>query len=372
MATVKELNEKFESLKESVENRPQVLAKVVTAGKKLRNFKGDPLDIREWLHDAQHSVRLQELDGRAAVDFLLSHLEGDAREEVRFSLDTSTCTEKDVYSTLKDAFAEHLSVSQLLDQFYSRKQGEREGLRDFIYSLMKILDRIVALDKTCVTDKDKTLRNTFIEKVRDKHLRKHLKGYVRTNEKYTFKDVRGEALLWAEEDHARPSPVTSHEIVTNGPTQGEQQSPVSNPQVSNSLHTQIADLLEVQRAQQQQIADLKKLVASKPKGKGDITCFYCKKNGHIKRDCYKFKADQQRGAGQRGDLSGGLGGGTSGIPQRGYQHMQPSSQGIYVPTSGFTSFLPSGGAHANLAAPADNQHGVGHAGISSNPFVQGN
>jgi len=49
----------------------------------------------------------------------------------------------------------------------------------------------------------------------------------------------------------------------------------------------------------------------KPFGKKSVVCYYCDKKGHMKRDCYKRKADEARrknkpGGGRR---DGGHGGG---------------------------------------------------------------
>ena len=115
-------------------------------------------------------------------------------------MDEDTCGVDDVYEGLLGAFTELVNAYEALDDFYSRKQEDGESIRDFSYAMMTLLDRAVTIDSGCVANKDRCLRDTFIEKLRDKYLRKHLKSCVRQNTGMSFKAIKEEALRWSEED----------------------------------------------------------------------------------------------------------------------------------------------------------------------------
>ena len=134
-----------------------VVTKVVQSSQKLRKFSGDTREAKDWVAEAKRSVTLQGLEDRHAVSFVLSHLEGDARNEMKYSLNEDTCGVDDVYEGVLGAFTELVTANEALDDFYSRKQEDGESIRDFSYAMMTFFDRAVTMDSGCVANKD--LRN---------------------------------------------------------------------------------------------------------------------------------------------------------------------------------------------------------------------
>ena len=282
-----------------------IVTKVIQSNQKLRKFAGDTKDVKDWVIEAKRAVNLQGLDGRHAVDFILSHLEKEARQEIRYTLDEETCTVEEVY----EGFAELVTANEALDEFYSRKQEEEESIRDFSYGLMNLLERVVTIDPTCVANKDLFLRERFMEKIREKYLRKYLKSRIRQNPGMKFKEVREEALCWAEEDMgstAKPQKkkAFAHEVgVSEDPQLCEPaQSSGFNLLQKELKETkcQLGQLIEMQKQQQELLSQQQKLITplatNKDKesktsaNKPGETCFFCKKPGRRKEDCYKFKA----------------------------------------------------------------------------------
>ena len=310
--TVEELEKAVEELRVrnkvlQDELKAKQVVKVVQTTQKLRHYSGDAKDLKKWIADCKRQISLQSVSEKNSVDFILSHLEGDAEDEVKFDLDEATCTSTDIFDTLLGAFGEQVTAADILDQCYARQQGDKEGLRDYAYGLMKLTERALCLDGTCISDKDTFLRDRFIQKVKDRHLRDYLRAEIRKNPSLKFRDIREEALLYAEEDRKPHSKkVTCHQVEVRP----ENQQPLTPPTtvekgaVSNSsLEEKIGQLLEMQTKHQEQLAQQQKLIvnlltekAQKSEASNtrkDEKCFFCGKVGHRKKQCYKWKATQK-------------------------------------------------------------------------------
>lgn len=111
---------------------------------------------------------------------------------------------KKILTILKDAFGERATTSELMTEFYQCKQDYSETLRDFSHKLMKKLDRVLRLDNSYVTDKDKLLRNKLSENVTNTCLKRELKKIIRARPTITFTDIREEALVLARDQDETP------------------------------------------------------------------------------------------------------------------------------------------------------------------------
>ena len=129
-----ELQRKFDALEKDdneFKAKPAgpAVTKVLQSKQKLRKFSGGMSDpVKDWIADARRFITLQELKDRNAEDFILNHLEGDARNEIRYSLDETECTADELFTELFDAFKERLTSNEALDKFIARKQGDGESL----------------------------------------------------------------------------------------------------------------------------------------------------------------------------------------------------------------------------------------------------
>ena len=95
---------------------------VVQRERRLRNFSGSGAEtVTEWIEDAHAVISAQDLTGKEAAEYLLSHLEGPGRREVR-------CRPAD---QLNDAEALFRNLRELLRHFYERKQMEGETITEY-------------------------------------------------------------------------------------------------------------------------------------------------------------------------------------------------------------------------------------------------
>lgn len=113
----------------------------------------------------------QALEGQEAANFLLSHLVGRARREIRYADQETREDPENIFTKLQTVFGEKLSSTQLLRMFCAREEKAGEQLQDFAYAGMELLDRALAQKPRCVPDRDMALRDNFAEKVSDPDLR---------------------------------------------------------------------------------------------------------------------------------------------------------------------------------------------------------
>lgn len=102
--------------------------------RKLRKFAGSRDDhaIEERIVDAERATSGHPK--AEAVDFVLYHLEGAAREEVHLRPSDQRASKKGIFEVLRSAFGEGLNPTQALRKFFERCQKERESIQEFSHA----------------------------------------------------------------------------------------------------------------------------------------------------------------------------------------------------------------------------------------------
>ena len=204
--TVQALAEKLKELETRLAQQteanavPGQITVRVPKEKKLRKFVGARDDhlLEEWITDAERAISGQsEAD---AVDFLIYHLDGAAKDEVKLRPAEKREDPAAVFKILRESFCEGLTGTQALRKFFERKQKDRETVGDFSHALLVLLARVEWLDEAAVSGKDKLLRDQSLENVRDSQLRRDMKRWVRDHPTKTFQEIRDEVQRWIDED----------------------------------------------------------------------------------------------------------------------------------------------------------------------------
>ena len=251
------------------------------------------LSIEDFIDNAKSAITLRGLPLSEQANFVLSYLEGPAKEEMKLYLTNSD----QIFDLLQESFGEKRSVPQLLKAFYDRRQREGETLREFSHALRGLQSKIEKKSVTKSSGQDAALRDHFAENARDPLLRKELKKFIRTPPEVSFLDTREEAIRWAEEDEKscgpRPRVASSHETSTS-----------TKP---SSLKSAMNEMIKTVQGQQKAIEDLaanlKKLNTvptnrgqnaqfqpqfqqrqPRPDAGGD-RCYQCGAPGHFARNC---------------------------------------------------------------------------------------
>ena len=124
---------------------------VLPRERRLKKFGGRRTDgeqtIEDFFEDLKAAMSAREMSRGEKLDFVTSHLEGAAREEVQLFPKEDRENPDRILNILLEAFGEKRSLPQLLKLFYERRQRDGESLRAYSHSLRELLNRALKVEK---------------------------------------------------------------------------------------------------------------------------------------------------------------------------------------------------------------------------------
>ncbi|XP_068701259.1 uncharacterized protein [Montipora foliosa] len=263
--------------------------------KKIKNFTGRKTEgdqqVEDFIDELKTTFEARDMTPAERVDFILSHLEGPAKEEVRMYSKKERSNPDFLLEVLTQAFGEKRSSSQLLKHFYEWRQKENETLRAYLYSLNELLKSVTKADPKAVPDPEKTLWDQFADNVRNPFLQKELKKFIRERNP-SFLDLREKALRWSEEkerpQRSTPRPPLSQEVSVDTPEISQCSASSTNTPMDKVLDVEelTSSIRELKQPRTQNSA--KEWSGQR----SSIVCFRCNRNGHIARNCQKLGEGQ--------------------------------------------------------------------------------
>ncbi|XP_042071311.1 uncharacterized protein LOC121812643 [Haplochromis burtoni] len=173
---------------------------VVPRDRKCPMFNGRTgINIAEWVEEVQACMRARHLSVADQAFFIFDHLEGEAREEIKFRPNLERGDPARVLTILKELYGNAQSYVTLQQAFFSRRQREGETLQEFSLALMALMEQVKQSAPDGMRNAEVLLRDQFVEHVVDSGLRRELKQYVRRVPTATLLEVRGEAIRWERE-----------------------------------------------------------------------------------------------------------------------------------------------------------------------------
>ena len=307
MASAEEKLARLEDMVETLKrNQQQPVNVTVTAPptRKLRMFKGRTSEFHYWIREAR-SI-LPSVSTADRLSFLIAHLEGPAREEVRHApSDEKDCIDK-IFTLLVSAFGENRSNAQLKRELYDRVQGSRESVREFSRALLEISEGLT--DKAeC---KDHILIEVFCENLLEPQIKREIKRLVRTDPTISFGALRSEAIQLEEDGLSGPNRCVRVREVHEPRHASDGPSPLERIAAQlELLATTQSEIVSLLLAQQQTAAGVAARPSRpEPRSSGSLHCEYCRRRGHTQNTCWKRasdirRTDEQSGVHAYGDQS---------------------------------------------------------------------
>lgn len=264
--------------------------------RKCPMFRGRTgVSIVEWVEEVQACIRSRHLSSAEKALFIYDHLEGEAREEIKYRSQEEREDPQRILGILQELYGCTRSYVSLQEDFYSRKQHEGETLQEFSHALMCLMEKVVKKAPNGLLNKDVLLRDQFVEHVSDCSLRRELKQFVRAHPTATLIDVRSEAIRWEQEGMPGGGRGRSHSVPSVfGFQHTAQGSHHSHSRAGSSpFSSELGELKEILRNQQEQLNQLSRSLAAlnhAPKAnfnqrKKTIICRRCQQPGHFAREC---------------------------------------------------------------------------------------
>lgn len=181
--------------------------------RKCPMFRGPGgIGVVEWVEEVRASVRARHLKSVDQAYFIYDHLEGEAKNEIKYRPVSEREDPEKILSILKDLYGGSESYVSLQEAFFSRRQGEGESLQEYSHALFRLMDRVVTSAPDRVPNSSVLLRDQFVENVLDPSLRRTLKQSVRANPVMTLLEARNEALTWEREGRVNEGRPRSYSV----------------------------------------------------------------------------------------------------------------------------------------------------------------
>lgn len=152
------------------------------------------LSIAEWTEEVQACMRARHLSAVDQALFMFDHLEGEARNEIKYRTSAERGDPVQILAILTELYGCTESYVTLQQAFFSRKQQEGKTLQEFSLVLMALMDQVKQRAPDGLLNTGVLLRDQFVEHVFDSALRRELKQLVRRQPTATLLEVRAEAI----------------------------------------------------------------------------------------------------------------------------------------------------------------------------------
>lgn len=173
---------------------------VIPRERKCPMFNGKTgVGIREWTEEVKACMRARHLSAADQAFFVYDHLEGEAKNEIKYRPSTERGDSDTILAILNKLYGPTQSYVTLQQAFFSRQQQEGETLHEYSLALLALMEEVKHCAPGGLLNSVVLLRDQFVEHVLDGALRRELKQFVRQQPMATMLEVREVALRWERE-----------------------------------------------------------------------------------------------------------------------------------------------------------------------------
>lgn len=266
----------------------------VPKDRRCPSFNGrSGIAIDEWVDEARACMRLRNMTPAEQAYFLYDHLEGEARDEIKYRSIADKSDPDKIVSALREVYGCAESYITLQETFFSRRQQEGETLLEFSLALLSLFEKVKRQSPHAISNGDIVVRDQFVECVSDNALRRELKQLIRRQPTVTLLEVRGEAIRWEREGMPGGARGRSQSVPLVSGFQYEVRGSPGLGSVRGNQSPELSELREMLRQQQQQIDLLTQTIARNQstfsRGRSSrstqLICRRCQQPGHFAREC---------------------------------------------------------------------------------------
>ena len=126
----------------------------------------------------------------------------EVESEIDCHLEGKSATSQQILDILRKCYGDKRTVPALRRVFYNTKQRKDEGVRAFSRRLKEAFDAVTSRQRDSEIDLSpiSELRDTFVENLRDRQTRRHLRGQLTSSPNATFNEIRLQALQMEDDD----------------------------------------------------------------------------------------------------------------------------------------------------------------------------
>ena len=333
---------KEETITESVlHNTMQTLASEFkrTREPKIQKFRGGTsssvlLVFKSWMQDIECAIKDRNLNNEEELQLVKEFSEGCAHDNINFYLEVSDSPSVDgLFENLRQVFSSGEDGQQMLTEFYSRVQNQKESVKEFGESLLQIARKIMTTKPEFKIDINNTLKAHFADGLRDHYHQAMAREMICSRPTLSYVAYKSEVLKTLG-PNVKPCSITTSKLETS-----DIESPPKKRKRESELDQKINAAIEENRKLSERLSafDPKTIThmvinavqgnyqSSKPAGfapkqfkpsqfygkprepqlvpgmdgslKPEIDCNYCKDFGHLKYNCPKLKEKEAGMAG---------------------------------------------------------------------------
>ena len=136
------------------------------------------------------------------ISYLYEKVGEEVEREIRCHLEGRAATADQVLEIIKRCYGEKRTLPALKRAFLNTKQRKDEGVRAFSHRLKEAFDAVTSRQRDTEIEPSPTseLRDTFVENLRDKQTRRHLRGQLTSSPNATFNKIRLQAQKMEDDD----------------------------------------------------------------------------------------------------------------------------------------------------------------------------